>query len=195
MKAQKAKVAKWKLYSGLIALIAVVTIGFTALTAFVAYPTAEHRKVGQDIAELSNKMYSANDPAAMDKIAKSDEYKDLMNSKENVYTTRMGIGSGVLSAIISVSIVVALYRYLRRNLITTKPVGATVLIDTIAVAIITIPTIFIGEAITGIKTEPLVMVMLLVSLPFVVGFSALITYVIAKIAEWHYNRSHGFIEE
>jgi len=192
MKTRKAKMAKWKVYSALIALVAAVSFGFTVLTTFVTYPTDAHRKVAQELSVLDKEAFSSN---KYEKIMKSDKYKDLANSRENVYTIRMGIASGILSAIISVAIVVALYRYLRRYHITAKPVGATVLIDTVATAIVMLPAMYIGELLTGIKTDPLMMIMLLIGVPFAVAFSALITFVIAKITEWHYNRSHGFIEE
>lgn len=192
MKVNKPKVAKWKLYSGLVALIAAVTFGFSVLTVFVSYPTAEHRRVGQEIAKIDDKALTSEN---FEKLINSDRYRELSRSTENNYTKRMSIGSGILSMIINVAIVVALYRYLRRHYITTKPVGVTVLIITIAGAIEMLPSIYASEFITGIKTEPFMMVALLIAAPFAIGFSALITFLIAKITEWHYNRSHGFVEE
>lgn len=192
MNVKKQKIAKWKIYSGLVALIAVVSFGFAVFTAWATYPTMEHRQVAQELAVLNQKAFGSNN---VEKITNSDEYKALNDSRENVYSIRMGIGSSVLSAVIGVAMVVAVYRYLRRNRITIKAVGATVLIDTIAMAIIALPIMYVSDTITGIKTEPVMMVMLLISLPFSIGISALLAFVIAKIAEWHYNRSHGFIEE
>jgi len=193
MKVRKPKMTKWKIYSALIALIVVFTLGFTALTTYVTYPTVEHRHVGQQLAKLDAKAFSLGEDYS--KISNSKEYRGLIDSQESVYTIRMGIGSGVLSAIVSVAIIVALYRYLRRNRITSKPIMATVLIDAAASALTIIPAIYIGQAISGIQNEPITMIMLLISAPFAVGFGALITFVIAKITEWYYNRSHGFIEE
>ncbi len=184
---------KWKLYTGLIALITVGTLAFNVLTAYVSYPTAEHRRIGQELTTLDAKAFNPDND--YEKIVNSDHYKELVNSQEAIYTTRMTFGVGALSIVIGVAVVVALYRYLRRNRITSKPIRATVLIDTAATALIMIPTIYISELVTGIKNEPLTMILLLISLPFAVGFSALITFAIAKVTEWHYNRSHGFIEE
>lgn len=178
--------AKWKIYSVLILLVAAVSLGFTALTAFVMYPTSEHRQVGQELAALDTKSISSGDYKA---VANSDKYKELASSYENTYTTRMGIGSSILNAIISVSIVVALYRYLRRNRITPRPIRTTVFVDSAAMALMIIPSMYIGQLITGIQTEPFLMVMLLISAPFAVAFNALIAFVIARFAEWHYNRS------
>ena len=187
------KTKKWKIYIVLISLIAAITLGFSALTGYVSYPTTEHRKVGQELAKLDAKAFSLD--GDFDKVVNSDRYKELTGSIEAIYTTRMAIGSAMLSAIISVAIVVAVYRYLRRNHITTRPIGATVFIDTTATALVMIPTIYIGELVTGIKNDPLTMILLIISLPFAVVFSAIISYIIARITEWHYNRSHGFIEE
>jgi len=193
MKVRKPKMTKWKIYATLVAIITAGTLAFTALTAYVTYPTAEHRRVGQELSKLDAKAYSLNEDYA--KVAESKEYRELIESQESTYTIRMGIGSGILSMVLSVAVIVAVYRYLRRNRITNRPVRATVFIDMATTALTVLPTLYIGEAITGIKTDSMAMVMLLVSLPFVIGFSALITLLIAKIAEWHYNRSHGFIEE
>src|SRR5690606_12631778 len=145
--------------------------GFSAITSYTAYPTAEHRATAQKLAELNNKAMSSGN---IEKVRESSEYKELVGSRENIYTTRMAMGSSALGAIISVAIVVALYRYLRRNEITERPIATTVIIDTIASTAIMLPSIFIGEFITGIKTEAMMMVLLLVSLPFAAGFSALL---------------------
>ena len=184
---------KWKIYIILITIITVGTLAFNVLTSYAIYPTAEHRRIGQELATLDEKAFNPDNDYS--KIVNSEQYKELISSREAVYTTRMAIGVGVLSAIIGVAVIVALYRYLRRNHITSKPIGATVLIDTAATALIMVPSMFINELVTGIKNEPITMIMFLIAVPFAVGFSAIITFAIAKITEWYYNRSHGFIEE
>ena len=191
MASKNGNKATWKIYGVLILLVAAVSLSFTALTAFVMYPTSEHRQVGKELATLDSKSISSGNYKV---LAKSDKYKELASSYENTYTTRMGIGSSILNAVISVSIVVALYRYLRRNQITPKPIRVTVLVDTAAMAIMIIPSMYIGQLITGIQTEPFLMVMLLISAPFAVAFNALIAFVIARFAEWHYNRSQDSVE-
>lgn len=190
--ANKPKIVKWKLYTALVVGISVLTLGFSAITTYTAYPTAEHRATAQKLAALDKKALSSGD---IEKVRESSEYKELAGARENIYTTRMAIGSSVLSAVIGVAIVVALYRYLRRNEVTESPIAATVVIDTAASVVIMLPSIFIGEFITGIKTEPMMMAMLLVSMPFAAGFSALLAYIIAKVTEGHYNRSHGITEK
>ena len=190
---KNVKIAKWKLYAFLITLITVGTLVFNVLTAYVTYPSAEHRRIGQELATLDSKAFSPN--SDYEKIVNSDKYKDLTRSREAIYTTRMAVGVAALSTIIGVAIVVALYRFLRRNHITTKPIRATVLIDTVATALIMISAILISEPITGIKNEPITITMLLIAVPFAVGFSALITFMITKITERYYNRSHDPAEE
>lgn len=190
---RKSKTAKWKIYFAAIGLIASVTLLFSIFTTYVTYPTDAHRKVAQELAKQDAKALSPNADYA--KIIASKEYKELLATQENVYTTRMAIGSSILSTVISVAMVVALYRYLRRHEITENPIGVTVLLDAVAMALTMLPIIFIGEWITGIKTEALVMIGLLIAVPFAVGFNALITFIIAKITEWYYDRSESKLKQ
>ena len=187
--------SKWKVYTVLALLIAVGTFAFDAGTMYASYPTAKHREVARDISTLDNKAFSLAGKQDPNVILESDEYKTLQATTENAYSTRMGIASGVLGVILGIAVVVAVYRYLRRNVITRKPVGATVLINTLAAVIVAVPTLYLTPWLTGVKIDMITGLLLLAALPFALAFGMLITFLVAKIAEWHYNRSHGFIED
>jgi hypothetical protein len=187
--------SKWKVYTALTLLIAAGTLAFDAGTMYASYPTEKHREVARKISALDTKAYSLTSTQDPSVVLESDEYKTLQATTENVYSTRMGIGSGVLGVILGVAVVVAVYRYLRRNLITRKPVGATVLINTLAAVAVAVPSVLLTPLLTGMKIDTITALLLIAALPFALAFGMLLTFLVAKIAEWHYNRSHGFIED
>lgn len=188
-----SKQPKWKIYLLLTLLIAVGTTAIDFGTMLASYPTEKHREVSRRMSELDNKAFGEGNN--QDSILESDEYKTLQASNEFTYSLRMSMGSAALAIIIGIAIVVATYRYLRRNLITRKPVGATVLINTLAAVLIAVPSVYMTQWLTGATVDPLVVMLLLAAAPFAIAFGALLTFIIAKITEWHYNRSHGFIED
>lgn len=191
--ARKNVQPKWKIYTLLILLIAVGTTALDFGMMLASYPTAKHQDISRNIAKLDSKAFS--DGQDMNKVFESDEYTSLKNSTENVYSTRMSIASGVLSVIIGVAIIAAVYRYLRRNNITRRSVGATVLISVLAAFISAVPGIYMSQWLAGDSLDPIAIMLLIAATPFALGFIALGSFLIAKIAEWHYNRSHGFIED
>lgn len=193
MKAKRKNIQpKWKVYILLTVAIAVGTIALEAGMMLASYPTQQHREVASKITELDNKSFGSQNP---DAILNSQEYKKNQDSIENVYSTRMGFGSGALSVIINIAIVVATYRYLRRNLVTRKPIGATVLIVTIASLLTAVPSFYLSSFLIGSNLSPVMLLLLAASIPFAIGFSVLATFLVAKATEWHYDRSHGFIED
>lgn len=186
------KQPKWKVYTILIAIIAVGMLVFNFGTAYLAYPTEKHRSVAASLNDLSQQAMADGNSL---EVIESDEYKTLAATTENVYSTRMGIGSGVLSLIITVAITVAVYRYLRRHSVTPRPIGGTVLVSVVVSVVTAVASVLYGMWLSPIKTESPMFLALLAAVPFAVAISALFAFLIAKVAEWHYNRSHGFIED
>ena len=189
------RVAKWKIYTALIALITVGMIIFEAGTMYVSYPTPKHREVAQSITRLDQSAFGGGN-ANPEAVFESDEYKNLQSSTENTYSTRMGVGSGVLSVVLSIAVIVAVYRYLRRNIITRRPIGATIFINVLA-SILSTAVVFVVAKwfLDSVVESPVILMSLVFALPFAIGFGILATFLVAKAAEWHYNRSHGFMEE
>lgn len=186
--AKKQSNSNVKQYALITVLIAAVTFSFSAVTTYLAYPTAEHRAIGQKIATLESQSFSLTNPDPS--VTKTEEYKDLSATVENTYSTRMALGSAFLSVLIAISIVVALYRYLRRNNITQKPILVTVVLNTIASTLLILPSVYATEWITGISIDATTMILLIVSLPFAIGFTVFFTFIIAKATERHYNRTN-----
>lgn len=184
---------KWKIYLILTLLIAAGTTALDFGMMLVSYPTDKHREVSRSLARLDSEAFSAGQD--MTKVLESDKYLSLKNSTENAYSTRMSIASGIVSVVIAVSITVAMYRYLRRHNITRRAVGATVLISVLATFISAIPGIYMTQWLTVDSLDPIVIIMMIAATPFAIGFVALASFLIAKAAEWHYNRSHGFMED
>lgn len=183
---------KWKFYALLVVVISIGWIGFTAGTMFAAYPTQAHRDVSQKLTEMTQK--AVTDEKAFAKLQSSEEYKTLESSTENIYSTRMSIGAGVLNMIIGIAVIVGVYRYLRRHRITARAVRATVWINVAVMILTTLPTLYISQLLTGAKIDSLTTILLLAATPFAILFEALLTLLVAKIAEWHYNRAHGFTD-
>lgn len=192
MTKQPKKMAGWKLYTLLILAISVGWIGFTAATMFAAYPTENHRETSRKLTAMTQK--AAADEKAFTRLQNSEEYKALESSTENVYSTRMSIGAGVLNMVLSIAVIVGVYRYLRRNRVTAKPVKATVWVNVAVMILTTVPTLYISQLLTGIGIDSLTMILLLAATPFAIAFEALLTLLVAKIAEWHYSRAHGFTD-
>jgi Kef-type K+ transport system membrane component KefB len=187
--------SKWKIYSGLVLLIAIGMLGYNVITVYVSYPTQKHREVARQITELDRRAYGSPSDQNPEGILKSAEYQTLQKSSENQYSSRSGIASGILGLILYVGVVATTYRFLRKHLVTRKPVGATVLINMVAATIVAAPTLYITQWIMGTGIDPLMGLLLLAALPFTVVFSVIITFIVAKITEWHYSRSHGFGED
>ncbi len=183
---------KWKVYILLTLLITAVTLAFDFGTLVASYPTAEHREVSRQLSDLNNKVFTSDNPEAG---IESEEYKAIEATPENTYSMRMSMASAALSVVMSVGIIVLTYRYLRSNMITRKPITATVVINTIVAFVLIVPSYYMSQWLAGTTVESELMMLMLIGAPFALAFSVLITYVIARIAEWHYNRSHGFIED
>ena len=183
---------KWKVYTLLTLLIIGVTLAFDSGTLLASYPTEKHREVSRSLSALNNKVFSSGDP---EKILESKEFKALEATPENTYSTRMSLASAALSVIMGIGIVAATYRYLRGNRITSKPIAATVLINTAASFVLIVPSLYMTEWLAGATVEAELLMLMLLGAPFALAFGVLITFLIAKVTEWHYNRSHGFIED
>lgn len=177
-----------KQYFVITLMIAAVTLSFSTLTTYLAYPTTEHRAVGQQLAELQKVELSLDQAEVTKEDAKAID--ELSATVENTYTTRMSMGAGFLSVVISVAVIAALYRYLRRNDITDRPVFVTVFINTVASTLVILPSVYITKWITGIPIDSLTMIFLILSMPLAIGFTVLFTFFITKMTERHYNRSN-----
>lgn len=194
MKTNKKKVSKWKVY---LLLTLAVTVAFSAMSVVstvVSYPTAAHRNTAAELSKLTNKAWDEDSDDGM-KIFESKEYKQLESSQYTSYSNIMNAVTTVAQLIAGVVIIFAIYRYLRRNILTNSPVSATVGINVVGGMLLTFPVILFSEWYTGSITSDITWIMILIALPFALVIGGLITFLITKIAEWQYNRSHGFLAD
>jgi len=190
---QPATRHKWLIYLILTTVISLGTITFDAGTMLASYPTEKHRDVARELNEMTKQAFSGGKDSS--NVMESDAYKALEDSRENVYSTRMGIGSSLLSLIISTAIIVAVYRYFRRSRLTNRPIGATVGISAVTAVLTGAATLLYGAWLTPFNDSGSALLALLAMVPLVAGFGALYAFLVAKATEWHYNRSHGFMED
>lgn len=191
-KNDKTRTNKWKIYLAIVGVIVGIDLAVSVLSTVVSYPTADHRQTAQQLNDLNQRGMNGED---IFKITESKEYKSLSSSPNNVYTNwALGL-TFLLQAIIFVTVIFQVYRYLRKRLITEHPVGITVLLYSLALLVTMIPTYVFTEWFTGVKANEITMIVTLIAAPFTVLLSVLITFLVAKIAEWQYNRSHGFLAD
>ena len=192
MKRSKNIQPKWKVYLLATLLMFGVQGAVSVLSVVVSYPTAEHRSVSSKISNYSTEMMKADDGM---KTYESQEYKDLNASPENVYTNwALGLTTAA-QFVLFVVVIFGLYRYLRKHRVSTHAVRVTVLLYMLSSLLATVPTWLFNTWYTGSVIDELVLFVLLAGAPFMIGFSVLVTFLVAKLAEWHYNRSHGFIAD
>lgn len=164
--------------------------------SLASYPTDSHRDVARSLSDLNNKAYSfdgeVSDPS---QVLESEEYRSLQATTEYVYSTRMSTASGFLLVAVNVAIVVAVYRYLRRNRVTTTPVAATVWINLLATLMLIAPSVYVSQIITGVEISRDLWIVTLVSAPFIIAFSVLLIYFVARLAQWQYNKRYGVSDE
>ena len=197
MKKKLYEPPKRKIYTLLIIALSIFTLTLTALTMFAIHPSAGHRQTAISLARLDEKATTAQDTRVADEIYNSKEYKDLINSPENKYIVNTGIVTFAVGLILTAMVTIIIYRYLRKIRITRDSVSVTVWLSVVSGLITYFPGLYISSLIAGpvsLVTGTQI-VFSLIALPFAILFSAIFTYIVAKITDNFYNRSHGFIED
>lgn len=197
MKKKSQNPSKRNIYTLLIVILSVLTLAISAMTLWIAHPTSQHRQTAQSITRLSDKALTSSELKTSDTIFNSKEYKDLADSPENKYTMNAGIATSIMALILSGVTTVFVYRYLRSVRVTKDPVSVTVWLSVVVGLITYFPGIYLSGFVTGFSSvgSGAQLIFSLIALPFAILISALFTYVVAKITDNIYNRSHGFIED
>lgn len=195
----KKPLDKWSIYGILLAIFTLGSFALWALSGLVAYPTAAHREVDVKIAELTEKAWAQGDLTKMDEVFQSPEMVGLLDTPEAKYTSTVNLVAGILQIVIWVAVVGIAYNYLRKKRIGKDQAKTVALINGVS-ALITFPLTFIlagvfypasMTSIPGIDNA----IVIIAGLPFVFGFSVLLTYVVARIFQWRYNRKYNFAVE
>lgn len=184
--------AKTKIFGILAGIFLVTGLGSSILTTVIAYPTPDHRRVAAEFAEINNRFLS--DPSA--DIVTSPEYQRLSDHPNIKYSDQVNNIGGVVSLLIWVATIIFGYRYIRKYRLVSHPIRTIVLAEAVAVVLTIIPTELFMRSYAGITSpfasDAFSMTIMIISATLI---SALLTWIIAKVTEWQYNRSHGFIED
>lgn len=179
---------KRRTYASIIGFVLAANILISALIVVINYPTEAHRTTARQLNELSMTMLNGSD---FTQVMETEEYKKLTASPENSYSNTSAGYLLVFNAIASVAIIGGVYYYLRKRRITTKIIGATVLLVSLGQLLPLVLTQYgtawyLGTQMPGIGPIVFMLFIGLVMAPLVI---ALIT----RIFDWYYNRKHSFV--
>lgn len=188
---KKTDIMSFKAFGLLLGLFLALNIGLGMLTTAIAYPTQGHKEVGAKLATLTNEAFTSSNFA----LTETAEYKTLNEHPDSQYSNLVnGIGTGV-QLLAWLALVVFAYRYVKKRNLIEYPVLTVVVASGLASALTIIPMEWFMRTYAGIEsiftyTSPVMLVTAAAS--FVWGM--LLTWLVVKIAEWFYNRKHGFVE-
>lgn len=186
-----SKLKKLKVFGLLIALFLITSLGLSILVSALAYPTDSHRETAAKIADLSDAAFKSGDFDAMG----SPEFKALNEHPNTEYSNMVtGIGTAAQLALWIATIVIA-YRYIRKHRLLKNPVWIIAAAEAVAAVASVLPNELFLRAYAGVSSVfayEFPYVIFTLGMTFVM--SMLLTAVVAKIADWQYNRTHGFVE-
>ena len=179
---------KGRVYASIIGLVLAANILLSAATVFINYPTEAHRATARQLDVFSVNMMNGGD---FTQIMDSDEYKKAAESPEANY---MNTATGYIlafNAVANIALIGAVYYYLRKHRLSSKVVGATVLLISIGQLLPLVFTqfgsaLYIGTVMPGIGSIAFMLFIGLVIAPLVV-------LLITRIFDWYYNRKHSFV--
>lgn len=177
-----------KLYASIIAIVAVVLFTTGAVLTYAAYPTTAHRDISRQQSELLEANggtfnFEAYDNPAFIKLTETPEAKHSANI--NGIQTYLGFA-------IYVVLVGCIYNYLRRRNVSRsrRTIGLTAVLitigNTLSMLLLQYPNSYLSG--TPLKFDSLYFVGLLGS----IILTLVISFVIAAIFEYFYNKKHSF---
>jgi hypothetical protein len=183
---------KVKVFGMLAGLFLAVTLLLSVLTTVIAYPTASHKQVAKEFTQLNNAAIQGGDLT----ITNSPDYKRLSTRAETKYSDTVNGVATVVQFLCWVATVVYGYRYLRKYRLVNHPVRTIAFAEALAVGLTVVPIERFMKWYAGIEStfssDPFILTIMIITTTLI---SLFVTWIFAKIAEWQYNRSHGFIEE
>lgn len=181
---------KARVYASIIGLVLAANILLSAVTVFINYPTEAHRATARQLDVLSVNMFTGGD---FSQIMNSDEYKKAAESPEANYTNMATAYTLLFNVVANIVLIGMVYYYLRKHRMSSKVVGATVLLVSIGQLLPLVFTQFgsafyIGTLMPGIGSIAFMFFIGIIIAPLVIA-------IIARIFDWHYNRKHSFVIE
>lgn len=175
--------SKWIMLSTIFAITSLVMIATASIGLYAAYPTERHREVARQFIDISS---SPSGDLDLD----SDGYRALEATPEAIYSRNVDIVSTILQIAIFVAIVRFVYVYLRKQRSTKNPISATVAVVVLANTLSALAIVYIGDYYLGTTTMPFPLMLLLVA--FTSAITLLLTYLLARLFKWHYDKRHSF---
>lgn len=195
----KIPLDKWSVYGILLVIFTFGSFALWAMGGLVGYPTAAHREVDVKISELTGKAWAQQDIEKLDEALQSPELIGLQNTPEAKYSSAVNLISGLIQIAVWVVAIGFVYSYLRRKRISKDQAMTIAVIDGLS-AVILFPFTFILAGVFYPASMSIVpgvdnTIVVVAAVPFVFGFSVLLTYIVARIFQWRYNRKYNFTVE
>jgi|GEM_PF-3335502 len=201
----KKEQGRMGLYVKIVALLTVIDVVLAMSMTFIMFPTEQHRQTSNELLSFNQKAFDAEE--SPEKVFESEEYKTLLDKKENRYTETAAVITLLATFVISIVVIGLTYNYLRKNHVTThnKALGTAVVLLTISDVVASVLAIYPTAVLSGstIKESlsgglffdlPLSFV-LIVGLMFTIFFSAILNFIIVYLFERRYNKKHSFVVE
>lgn len=181
---------KGRVYASIAGLVLAANIVLIAVTLFVNYPTEAHRAVARQLDTFSVNMLNGGD---FTEIMDSDQYKKAAESPEAHYTNTATGYTLLLNTVFDVTLIGAVYYYLRKQRLSNNVVGVTALLVSVGqllpfVFAPMISALYLGSSMPGIGPFAFMLFIGIVIAPLVI-------LLFARLFDWHYNRKHSFVIE
>lgn len=190
--AEKINKTKLKTFGLLVGLFLFVGLGLSVLTTVIAYPTDGHKQVAAEFTEINNSVFRDGNL----EVVNSQEYKQLSEHPNTKYSDMVSNTGTAIQLLIWVAMIVFAYRYLRKYRLVKHPVRTIAFAEAVGVALTIVPMERFMNWYAGVSSpfsqDVFSITIMLISTTLI---SLFLTWLVAKIVEWQYNRSHGFIED
>lgn len=190
--------SRWSAWGILLAIYMAGSLGLYAASGIASFPTQAHRDVASEYSKLSAKAWEQED---VTKALEDPKLKALESSPETKYSGIATIATTIVHVVAWIVFVGLAFNYLRKNRIGKEQAMAVALIEALGTVILMLPMLFLTPYV-GYPKDPYgfipgidPVVQTLIGMPFAFIFSVLITYLVARIFQWRYDRKYNFAVE
>jgi hypothetical protein len=175
--------------SVIIVLVAIIGIVTSSVSMLATYPTPNHRTVIRQFNELNRKAQQGD----FKKVLESAEYKELQATPEMSYSVTASIIATIIETILGVAIIGYIYYYLRRSRLVKKATAATTWLYVLGSSLVIPVVVYLESAVVTQRPPELVDTILIIIANLTIGTA--ITYLVARLFKWNYDRKHSFAVE
>ncbi|HEY0964859.1 MAG TPA: hypothetical protein VGE13_00055 [Candidatus Saccharimonadales bacterium] len=194
---RKQPMNRWSAWGIILAIFMAMNLGLYAASGLIVHPTEAHRKVATEYSELSTKAWEQEDVM---KAFENPKLKALESSPEMAYSNMAMMATTLVQIVVWVAFVGVAFNYLRKNRIGKVQAMAVALIDAIGTVVLMIPLLLLSPYFGYPESSMMIpgidpIIGTLIAMPFAFIFSILITYLVARIFQWRYDRKYNFAVE